>query len=824
MSQKVYEIAFRLGASMTSSMKSAFVQANQKVRELSDSTRNLRVNAAKMSAVTNGLAGVTAAAAPATVAVGALGASFAAAGAGALAFGAVANSAITKVVEASEEVAKIEEKIQQADSAKERIAAQKELADLYKNMSKEQQSALQNLIYFKSYWTDYVASFEKPVFQGFLTSLQIAMKGLDMLRPTIDGTAKAVNSLLYQFNAVMQGPTVKGFMDFLATSAPRSISSFGEIFGNTFGGFMNLLRAFDPLSNSVENGLIDMTTRFREWAAGLSKSKSFQNFIEYAKQNGPILLSIIGNVATVIKNVVQKLAPLGSHVLKVVDGVTGFVAKLTSSSPVIGAVVQFIGAKIAQIRQFWEADGAQTMQAIQNIMPVVLGVTKMVWGNIQGVINGALNIIMGAIRIFTGLLTGDFSKMWQGVRQLFLGGIQAAWNLFNLMFIGRIVTGVGGFVRTIGASLKNGWTNMLAGIKSFVGNAGNWFTTMREGIKKKFDEIVTAAKNLPGKIGKGITDKIADATSAMSNLADSLIKRFKTALGIHSPSRIFMQLGGHVISGLVKGLSGGNLKDLGMRVFKDFGGGIFNTFESIKGFLTGGFGGNFKGRGADAARKAITQALAITGTDMSWLQPLMLKAQKESSFNPRAINLWDSNAKKGTPSKGLLQTIDPTFNAYKLPGMNDIYNPVHNAVAAIRYIKSRYGSVFNTPGIKSMMKGGAYKGYYKGGTVPNTQWAWVGERGPELMRIPGGAQIKSNGESKSMLSNLLSFVRPPEVPTGQNNLPPEQPIEIHYNPQVYVQGNADEDTILRALEMDYERFKRFMDRWKRERGRLSFNS
>lgn len=41
--------------------------------------------------------------------------------------------------------------------------------------------------------------------------------------------------------------------------------------------------------------------------------------------------------------------------------------------------------------------------------------------------------------------------------------------------------------------------------------------------------------------------------------------------------------------------------------------------------------------------------------------------------------------------------------------MNDIFNPVHNAVAAINYIKSRYGSPFNTPGIKSMARGGAYK-------------------------------------------------------------------------------------------------------------------
>ncbi|MDT6953707.1 transglycosylase SLT domain-containing protein [Companilactobacillus alimentarius] len=40
----------------------------------------------------------------------------------------------------------------------------------------------------------------------------------------------------------------------------------------------------------------------------------------------------------------------------------------------------------------------------------------------------------------------------------------------------------------------------------------------------------------------------------------------------------------------------------------------------------------------------------------------------ESGGNPHAINLTDNNAKAGTPSKGILQYIDPTFNNYAMPG------------------------------------------------------------------------------------------------------------------------------------------------------------
>ncbi|MFD5542315.1 transglycosylase SLT domain-containing protein [Streptomyces sp. NPDC127079] len=72
---------------------------------------------------------------------------------------------------------------------------------------------------------------------------------------------------------------------------------------------------------------------------------------------------------------------------------------------------------------------------------------------------------------------------------------------------------------------------------------------------------------------------------------------------------------------------------------------------------------------------------------------------RESSGNPRAINLWDSNAAAGIPSKGLLQVIDPTFNAYHVAGTSfDIYDPVANITAACNYAAARYGSIDNVHG------------------------------------------------------------------------------------------------------------------------------
>src|SRR5699024_12646635 len=87
----------------------------------------------------------------------------------------------------------------------------------------------------------------------------------------------------------------------------------------------------------------------------------------------------------------------------------------------------------------------------------------------------------------------------------------------------------------------------------------------------------------------------------------------------------------------------------------------------------------------------------------SKLQKLLYQMKTESNGNPRAINNWDINAKRGTPSKGLMQVIDPTFAAYKMPGYSNIWNPLDNILASIRYALSRYGA------LSSAYRGVGYK-------------------------------------------------------------------------------------------------------------------
>lgn len=133
----------------------------------------------------------------------------------------------------------------------------------------------------------------------------------------------------------------------------------------------------------------------------------------------------------------------------------------------------------------------------------------------------------------------------------------------------------------------------------------------------------------------------------------------------------------------------------------------------------------------------VVRALKMEGQySASNVARTLFQMKTESGGNPKAINLWDSNAKKGIPSKGLMQVIDPTFNAYARDGFDkNIYDPLSNILASIRYAVSRYGSLAK-----------AYRGvgYANGGVA--TKPSIFGEDGAE-MAIPLSKNKRKRGLS-----------------------------------------------------------------------------
>ena len=107
---------------------------------------------------------------------------------------------------------------------------------------------------------------------------------------------------------------------------------------------------------------------------------------------------------------------------------------------------------------------------------------------------------------------------------------------------------------------------------------------------------------------------------------------------------------------------------------------------------------------------AIRRAVQVSGVGDSWGPFLEVLMQAESGGNPLARSpVWvdaqtgrTSNRREGPDwyqATGLFQLPPPLFKAYKAEGHDDIFNPLHNTLAAINYIREKYGHPGNIPNI-----------------------------------------------------------------------------------------------------------------------------
>lgn len=159
---------------------------------------------------------------------------------------------------------------------------------------------------------------------------------------------------------------------------------------------------------------------------------------------------------------------------------------------------------------------------------------------------------------------------------------------------------------------------------------------------------------------------------------------------------------------------------------------------------------NPQGGSVERWRSHVERALKANGIEPTpfRVSKILQTIKRESNGDPNAINNWDSNAMAGHPSIGLMQTIGPTFEAYKHAGHNNIRNGYDNLLAAINYIKHRYGTsdaAFN--------RVAAY-GYRNGGLVANHGIYELAEENKPEYVIP--TDVAKRGRAWQLLSEAVA--------------------------------------------------------------------
>lgn len=299
----------------------------------------------------------------------------------------------------------------------------------------------------------------------------------------------------------------------------------------------------------------------------------------------PLLVAGIGAISAPILIAVAAIAGLATAFVALWQNSETFRNNLTSvfeaiknvAVTVFETVASFIGEKITQIKSFWDSEGTQILQAAENIfngiltviqfvMPAIKFVIEVVWAAIKQVITGALDVIMGAVKIFSGLFTGDFSNMWEGVKQLFFGAINLIIGWFSLTFVGGIRSLLTNLSKTALSLVKGMWDNVLGVFKTMGGsirsftddtlskvigffrnfgaNVKTQMTNAKQGVIDIWGKAVAFLKNINlHQIGKNIIQGLINGFGATASLvtekikeiANSILDTMRKVLDIHSP-------------------------------------------------------------------------------------------------------------------------------------------------------------------------------------------------------------------------------------------------------------------------------------------------
>lgn len=399
------------------------------------------------------------------------------------------------------------------------------------------------------------AAVNGPLWQGTLSSIFSAMgtaasyafqgvgslgQAFVSLAPTLSTILPLVGQIievgLNGISTALQNPAFQGGLEsffqnvLIAVQAlAPAMPALGEAFGAlaTVGG--QLLAAVAPLIAQLVEQLAPVMTQLAE-----------------------LLAPIIEQLAAALMPVIQALGPVLSALFAVLGPLINDL--LAAIVPVIGPIVSALTAALIPAFQL-------VGTVVKALMPIVVPIIN----GIKDTIVSAMQVIQGIINLVMGVITGNWSQAWNGIKQISSG----VWNFIKAQFtgFGQILVGIARAAwNLLGSVISSGWNAIKSGasaawngitstISSGVSRAVNFVRNLPNSIKNIFSSagswLLSAGKN----IINGLLNGISSMIGAVKNKLSSLTSMLPSWKGPAPVDKVLLTPAGEMImQGLINGL------------------------------------------------------------------------------------------------------------------------------------------------------------------------------------------------------------------------------------------------------------------------------
>jgi TP901 family phage tail tape measure protein len=282
-----------------------------------------------------------------------------------------------------------------------------------------------------------------------------------------------------------------------------------QIFRNKLDEIRGFIqRVFGDAGLEAFDKFIAVVTKVGNAVKGVFSGEGIQgirDFINKTFGDNPALANFFNGFVTVFGGIgnllLQFIRFIDTNVTPIIQGVFDFIVgtvlpliaqKFAEWAPTIMSIIQGIWTVISTV-------AGLILQVIQFIGPTIGDIISTTLNTIVGIIGGALQVIKGIVDIFAGIFTGDWQRVWEGVKSIFSGVWEAIKAIIKAP-LNFIIAGLNTFIRGVNKIQIPDWVPGVGGkslsipeIPAFAKGTNKTPETFIAG--ERGAELITNAKN-----------------------------------------------------------------------------------------------------------------------------------------------------------------------------------------------------------------------------------------------------------------------------------------------------------------------------------------
>ena len=323
-------------------------------------------------------------------------------------------------------------------------------------------------------------------------------------------------------------------------------------------GLASLIASLTTVGSSIQDFVITLIESIPTIIQKLGEG--FVKFLEVIVQNGQVIIDAFVTILTALVTAIGEVVPLIVDTL--LNILTQFLESIAEYSPrIVSAVAETLVSLIETLAEYtpqFVAAGTDLIVGFidglsQSIPRIAESGANLIMTFLDAIATYVPQVVNAGMQMIIDLINGMANAISSNTPQL----VSAMQNLINAI----IDAGVALLTSSVGTFLSKGGEligGLIDGIKSKVGDVvsavGSIISACKDGLANIASEFVDIGSNIISGLVSGIKSGISNVASAIADVASSAVSQAKGALGIHSPSKVFAEIGMYSDKGLAKGL------------------------------------------------------------------------------------------------------------------------------------------------------------------------------------------------------------------------------------------------------------------------------